>query len=378
MKICIVSNSHPSNDIRLYYKLAHSLAKLGEVHLITTTGVSNSSVNPYQETVNSESGWGSLGMLYKAASRYRPELVICVEPVTLLAGFLLRFRHRSKLVFDVHEFFPDAFAERFPLLLKLPAKYFYLLLEKFLESRVDLTIGVNREILKELVPASRLDRALYLPNYPVKNVWDLSCEVPGGIGELCEMHFDLIYIGGLTVDRGIFKLLKVISHLKGDFPNLTVLIVGKFFGEETERQFNSDVTNYNLNKHIFYQEWIPAEKIGLLLKRSRFGLWLFNPRNRRMSAAMPLKVLEYLAAGLPVMTIKTPVMSALIEKHELGGVAPYQSLPIAKTLGSLLSLKPADYQAMSKRCSDIAETRFNWEAVEPGLLAAVKSLFNKN
>ena len=378
MKICIISNSHPSNDIRLFYKLAHSLAKLGEVHLITTTGVSNSTLNPYQETVNSESSWGSLPLLYSAARKYKPDLVICVEPATLLVGLLLRLICKSKLIFDVHEFFPDAFAERYPLLLKLPAKYFYLSLEKCLERRVQLTIGVNREILRELVPASRLDKALYLPNYPVKNVWELSCEVPGGIGELCEMSFDLIYIGGLTADRGIFKLLKVISCLKGDYPNLTVLIVGKFFDEDTQRQFNSDVTNYNLNKHIYYQEWIPAEKIGLLLKRSRFGLWLFNPHNRRMSQAMPLKVLEYLAAGLPVMTIKTPLMSALIEKNALGAVSVYQSLPIAKALFELLKLNPAEYQAMSKRCSDLAESRFNWEAVEPELLSAVTALFPKN
>lgn len=375
MKICIVSNSHPSNDIRLYYKLAHSLAKLGEVHLITTTGVSNSSLNPFQETVNSESNWGSLSLLYHTARKYKPDLVICVEPATVLVGLLLRLTCRSKLVFDVHEFFPDAFAERFPLPFRLPAKYFYLALEKWLERRVQLTIGVNREILKELVPASRLDKALYLPNYPVKNVWDLSCEVPGGIGELCEMSFDLIYIGGLTEDRGIFKLLKVISYLKADFPNLTVLIVGKFFNEETQSRFNSDVTNYNLNKHIYYQEWIPAEKIGLLLKRSRFGLWLFNPRNRRMSQAMPLKVMEYLAAGLPVVTVKTPLMSALIEKNKLGAAASFQALPIAKALGDLLTLSENDYQAMSKRCSDIAESRFNWEAVEPELLSAVKALF---
>ena len=377
MKICILSNSHPSNDVRLYYKLAHSLAKLGEVHLITTIGVSNNTVNPYQETVNSESKWGSLSLLFRAASKYKPQLVICVEPVTVLVGMLLRMRFKSKLIFDVHEFFPDAFAERFPFPFNLPAKHLYLLCERWLERRVQLTIGVNRAVLKELVPASRLGKALYLPNYPVKNVWDLSCEVPGGIGDLCEMSFDLIYVGGLNADRGIFKLLKVISRIKSEFPNLTVLIVGKFFAKDAQQRFNSDVTNYNLNKHIYYQEWIPAEKIGLLLRRSRFGLWLFNPRNRRMGKAMPLKVLEYLAAGLPVITIKTPLMSALIEKNGLGAVSIYQSRPIAKALGELLKLDKAAYRAMSKRCSDIAETRFNWEAVEPELLAAVSALLKK-
>jgi hypothetical protein len=46
MKICIISNSHPTNDVRLYYKLGISLKQLGEVHVISTNGMVNSSANP--------------------------------------------------------------------------------------------------------------------------------------------------------------------------------------------------------------------------------------------------------------------------------------------------------------------------------------------
>lgn len=374
MKICVISSSHLSNDIRLYYKLATSLAKLGEVHVITTTGISNDHTNPYQETVNSESRWGSLFQLYSAAAKYKPDIVVCVEPLTLLTGIMLRRKLRCKLVFDVHEFYPEAFTERFPLILRLPAKYFYLTFEKWLESHCQLTIGVSREILYELVPSSRIDQALYLPNFPVKNVWDNSCEVPGGLSEICGMSFDLIYIGGLTADRGVFKLLKVISLIKTEVTNLSVLIVGKFFNSEVEKEFNSSINNYNLNKHIFVQEWVPAEKIGLLLKRSRFGLWLFNPKSKRMGMAMPLKVMEYLAAGLPVITIKTPLMASLIEKHGLGSCSSYTPSSIAEAAIKLLRMSPQDYEAMSKRCTDMAESRFNWEAIEPDLLKAFSKL----
>lgn len=48
MKICIVSNTHPTNDGCLYYKLAMSLAKQNEVYLITTNGIVNDTSNPYQ------------------------------------------------------------------------------------------------------------------------------------------------------------------------------------------------------------------------------------------------------------------------------------------------------------------------------------------
>lgn len=375
MTICIISNSHPTNDVRLYYKLARSLAKIADVHLICCSGVSNSGDNPYQETVNSESPLGKLMDLYHAAARHKPDIVLCVEPWTMWVGILLKRRFKCKLIFDVHEFYADAFAERFPYLLRPFARFFYLWAWRWLELRSDLTFAVNQELLRQVVPDAHLPhKGLYLPNYPVKHVWDYNCDVPAGLLDLCSMSFDLIYIGGLTYDRGILKLLKVISRLKPDFPNLKVLIAGTFFDPQVQRLFDASVNNFNLNKHIYFQEWIPAEKIGLLLKRSRVGLWVFNPKNRRMSSALPLKVMEYLAAGLPVVTTRTALMCGLIEKNGLGHCVPYQAKDIATAIKRILDLPQDEYAALSQHCLDLAEQRFNWEALEPELFKYITKI----
>jgi len=90
------------------------------------------------------------------------------------------------------------------------------------------------------------------------------------------MNFDLIYIGGISKDRGILQLLKAATLLKKDFPLLKILIVGRFANEKIQREFNSSVSNYNLNRTIFYQEWFRWKKVGLLLKRSRFWDLVFQ------------------------------------------------------------------------------------------------------
>ena len=300
MKICILSNSHHTTDVRLYYKIARSLAKLGDVYLICGSGVRNDNANPYQQVVDTESKWLALFHLYRKAAKIKPDVVICVEPLTLFAGFALRRKFGSKVIFDVHEFFPDAFAERFVAPLSWIMKFFYLGFERWLQGRCDATIGVCDEILDQLIPDGQRKNAVAIPNYPVKNVWDYSCEMPAEISTICEMDFDLIYIGGLTEDRGIFKILKSVSVLKQEFPRLTVLILGRFFSPAVEKKFNDLINDWNLNAIIYRQNWLPAEKIGLLLKRSKVGLWVFNPQSRRMRKAIPLKVLEYFAAGLPV------------------------------------------------------------------------------
>lgn len=374
MRIVIITNSHPTNDIRLFHKMACSLAKLGEVWIIGTLGVSNSSTNPYQIVISSESKWAALYRLYRSAKQLKPDVVICVEPLTVLLGIRLKNKLKAKLVFDVHEFFADAFAERFSKLLRFPLALLYLAAERWLYSKADLATAVNDLILKQLSPGSKSTKTLVLPNYPVKNVWDYNQEIPHTIQPICDMNFDLIYIGGLTPDRGIFKMLKCFLLLKKDIPWLKVLFVGKFFSDELEQKFYDTVNEYHLNSIIYYQSWLPPEKIGVLLKCAKVGLWIFNPENKRMYNAMPLKVLEYLSAGLPVVTVKSPLMNSLIKAHNLGVCTQYDSQALASAISSLLRLPAPEYETMRDRCVQIVEEKYNWEALEPSLLAAIDSL----
>ncbi len=374
MKICIVSNSHPTNDIRLYYKIAKSLAKIGEVYLISTAGLTNKDQNPRQCVISSESKWFALYQLYLKASKIRPDVVICVEPLTLFVGFALRRFQGTKVVFDVHEFFADAFAERFNPLFRYPALKAYLGAERRLARRVDYVLGVNHLILNQLAGGKLWPNMHTLPNYPVKNVWDYSCEIPHSIHPICEMEFDLIYIGGLTVDRGIFVLLESLALLRKEHSAIKVLIVGKFHNEDVEQTFYTKINTLNLNSMLYYQAWLPAEKIGVLLKRAKVGLWIFNPANKRMANALPLKVLEYLSAGLPIITIKTEIMNALIKANHLGICTDYVPEKLATAIRTLLQMSESEYETMSSACSHIVEDKYNWEAMEPELLHIIKSL----
>jgi len=109
----------------------------------------------------------------------------------------------------------------------------------------------------------------------------------------------------------------------------------------------------------------------LLLRRSRFGLWLFNSYNRRLRLSTPLKVLEYMAAGLPVITVKTPLMKALVEYNQVGICAPYKAKSLAEATARLLRMNNEEYAAMSQRCLELTESRFNWEALEPHLFGVL-------
>lgn len=376
MKICIISNSHLTSDVRLYHKLAQSLAQKAETYVISGKGMINKESNPYQIIVDAESPNKNLPALYRECLRLKPDILIPVEPLTVPVALLLRRRLGCRVVWDIHEFFAHAHAERYQAPFRPLMRFAYLMYERVLARRVDGIIAVNQGILQQLLPGKISPKKhIVLPNYPVAGVWENNQDIPHGLSDLCKMKFDLIYIGGISKDRGILQLLKAATLLKKDYPLLKILIVGKFADEGIQREFNNSVSNYNLNRTIFYQEWVPADKVGLLLKRSRFGIWFFNPSNWRMRQGPSLKVLEYLAAGLPVISIKTSLMQGLIHHNELGALSPsFRAQDIAQTIIEMLRLSDEEYAAMSARCVEISQTRFIWESLEPALFGLIDRL----
>ncbi|MBM4404047.1 MAG: glycosyltransferase, partial [Candidatus Cloacimonetes bacterium] len=317
MKICILTLDHPTNETRVYHKIALTLARIAEVAVISRMGISSLQSNPALYLTDTESKWSTLWALYRTCRRLKPDIVICIEPWTLVVGRALQKRIGARLVYDIHEYYADAFTERFSPGLAFLAQRFYLMLERRWCRHADLYIAVNKLIVKKLLTRQQQrSRSIIIPNYPAKDTWGEVCELGGSLQYLCETEFDLVYIGGLSNDHGTFKLLKAISLLKRELSWLKVLIVGRFHFPGDETRFFKELNDYNLNAIVFYQKWIAPDKIGVLLRRSKIGLWMFNPSNQRFRKAIPLKLLEYYAAGLPVIATRSVMMNELISQNK--------------------------------------------------------------
>jgi len=63
-----------------------------------------------------------------------------------------------------------------------------------------------------------------------------------------------------------------------------------------------------------------------------------------MPQHLPLKVLEYFAAGLPVISIKSSLMQGLIYHNDLGALSPsFRAKDIALTILKMLRLTDKEY-----------------------------------
>jgi len=375
MKICIITLDHPTNETRVYRKIALSLAQIAKVTVISRVGISTPQSNPSLQLTNSESKWATLWALYRSCLQIKPDVVICIEPWTLLVGRAIQKKTGAKFVYDIHEYYADAFAEKYPPLLSFFARRFYLALERHACHHADLYIAVNKLIVRKLLKHQKQRcRSLIIPNYPAKDPRGEITELGGNLQYLSETQFDLVYIGGLSTDHGSFKILKAVSLLKRELSWLKVLMIGRFHFPEEETRFLNELNSYNLNAIVFYQKWISPDKIGVLLKRSKIGLWVFNPANQRFRKAIPLKLLEYYAAGVPVIATKSAMMDEMIAQNHTGLCVEYKSTEIAFAIKKLLRLPPAELKAMGQRSRQLVDSKYNWEGLEPLLLDRIAKL----
>jgi len=402
--ICIITNAHSTGDVRLYHKIGRSLSKLGKVYVLGASGVGNrmddhglypdrasaleTDDKPVRIVVSGTTPLFRLYHLYRQALKLKPQAVICVEPLTLLAGLWLKKKLGCKLGYDAHEYYAESHAERYSPLLRPIIKSLYFLLEAGWQSKMDLTITVNRDLfhLFALSPYNRcLDKqrtgqatairkpGVVCPNYPTSAIWD-DLNLCSSEGLLPDTRFDAVYLGGLTEERGILKLLKAIELLRQKRPHLTVLFIGRFKPEAFKERFFAYVLNNNLNSNVFWREPVSPDKVCSILHQAKLGLCVLNPALRRYRKALPLKVLEYLAAGLPVVANYFPVVREIVEKHKLGYCVGYQKQEIAAAMDNILALDEDRWKALSEHCRQVIRTNYVWEKVEPDLLAAVQAM----
>lgn len=413
--ICIISNSHSTNDARLYYKIAKSLCQIANVYVLAARGVGSmmdsyfedrtaveqdsGTVKPTRIIVSGLTSFLRLFGLYRQAKKLKPDLVICIEPLTMPVGLRLRKKLGCKLCYDVHEYYTAAHGEKYSFPFNYLVGGLYYLFEHSMQEEMDLTITVNQdiynlfnlksleEIKKEKSEAKSIigkylsapsHLGIVCPNYPSAAVWkdDLdSCRISG---LLPGITFDAVYLGGLTEERGILKLLQAVNILRKKFPTFRALFVGPFFSEAFKSKFFNYLMTNNLNPNIYWRDSIPHDKVCAILKQAKIGLSVLHPGYKRYKKALPLKLLEYLAVGLPVVANDFPQIREIVVKHELGYCVPFHTADIVQAVEQLLMLSHTDREAISQRCRNTIQNKFMWTQVEASLLETVSYILTED
>lgn len=167
-------------------------------------------------------------------------------------------------------------------------------------------------------------------------------------------------------------MVKAMAALPMDF-DARLAVAGVFSPPQLETDTSSDEGWYRVD----YLGWQDRKDITLLLGRARVGLVVLHPIPNYL-LSYPVKLFEYMAAGLPVIASDFPLWRDIIEDANCGiMVEPFNTNALATSIQWLIE-HPEEAEEMGKRGQKAVISKYNWGKEAEKLLELYKKILVKN
>ncbi|MCR4621557.1 MAG: glycosyltransferase [Clostridiales bacterium] len=108
---------------------------------------------------------------------------------------------------------------------------------------------------------------------------------------------------------------------------------------------------------------IDRKQVNELYGSARIGILIYQPAENHMEA-QPIKLFEFMAAGLPIVASNFPLWKKIVEDNNCGiCVDPCNSAEVKAACEKLLN-NPELAQNMGKTGRAIVENRYSWNSEE--------------
>ena len=343
-------STYPADDIRIFQKACKS--EVAEGYRVTQIVCHNS-----DETVDgveirsmprSKRRLSRMIVLpwrmFRAATQQDGDIYQFHHPDLMLAGLLLKLSGK-KVIYDTREFYPDKILSMrwIPAKLRPIASSAFALYERITSAAWDHVIVADRYSAK----AFKGRPVSVVPNYPL-----LTPVEPTTVGK--HKKHTLIYVGGLSAERGLLVMLKIAELLRDH--NVELQLMGNCpFPEDEERIHAVPNVQYLGNQDLqgVYQHLGEAD-LGLLLLQP-VPAYTYAGENT-------LKLFEYMWCGLPVVSSDFPNLRQIIESAQCGiCIDPRDAERAAAAILRLLE-EPELRQKMGTNGRNAILSAYNWPA----------------
>lgn len=368
-KVVHLTTVHSPSDVRIHEKECRALAEAGyDVVLIAPEGECGAVPGVRLNLLPAESSRVrrmTLGMwrVWRAALRENASLYHFHDPELLLVGWVLRAGGR-RVIYDVHEDVPrDILSKDY-----LPKWPRHLL--SLLASGIE---GASAWILSGMVTATPAIAARFpasktcvVRNYPRR------AEL-GQLMEAGEVRREdrVVYVGGLSPQRGAREMVAAAAlwQRRMDAP---LVLAGRFTSVGLEEALRQE-PGWD---RVAFLGWLDRDSLLSELARARVGLVLLHP-SRAFAESLPVKLFEYMAAGIPVVASNFPLWKEIVEGDGCGVVVdPLDPDAICDAVLELLA-HPERARAMGLRGRAVVRDRYNWDREALTLVGFYRSLLRE-
>lgn len=144
----------------------------------------------------------------------------------------------------------------------------------------------------------------------------------------------LIYVGNVVPWSGLDEVLSALADVRRLEPCVRILIVGDGLPSYLQG-LHDQVDALGLREAVTFVGRVPNTAIGTWLAQADAGLALFRPEPYRRYA-FPLKVVEYMQAGLAVLGTQDTETEDILRRHDMGISVPFAAPAMADAMRTLL------------------------------------------
>lgn len=354
MKAVHLAYSHSPKDIRIFYKECSTLAKEGyDVTYITSTREMrefNTELNGVRLiTIETVTGprlkryFKYLKDLYSTALKQDADLYHIHEPFLMYVGLKLKKKNK-KVIFDSHENF-NGYWNDSHIIPRLIRKPFSASVWRWLIRSVKKADGVisATPFIAEQFEKYNI-KSVIVKNYPLFD--DILCN-----NKNFEMRSNLLCFAGYIGDsNGINNVLKAMEKVNG-----RLLLAGSL--SKADKCKYEKMSGWEKTDYLGF---LDRGRINELYNKCVAGIVTDMPTGNNIEG-LPMKMFEFMIAGLPVITSGFPLRKEIVLKNQCGiCVNPENPDEISEAINYIFENKErAKVMGMNGRKAVL--DKYNWD-----------------
>jgi glycosyltransferase involved in cell wall biosynthesis len=366
MRVVHLTSAHPRGDSRIFGKQSRTLARAGyQVTLVVADGKGDAVIDGVSIRDVGKSASRSSRMLnatrrvYKAAQDLDAAAYHFHDPELLPVGLLLK-KAGKIVIFDAHEDVSKQIMAKhyIPKPARATVSVLYAALESRVSRHLDAVVCATPSIARTFNTYSA--KAEVVRNYPI-------------VGELAAPSANVRKAGNVFCHVGVLSEIRGIRELvlaSGRAKNEVKLRVGGYFSSVA---FENEIMSLPEAQHVDWMGWLDRYQVANLFAESICGVVTPHPAPNHVEG-LPIKMFEYMSAGLPVIATNFPHFQKMITEADCGiCVDPTEVQTIADAMDELITNRDRA-QRMGLNGQRAVQQTYNWDNEAKTLLALYETL----
>lgn len=370
--ICMLTSVHSPLDVRIFEKEAKTLA---------SAGYQVSIIGPYEGEDFEREGiliktvprakrqrerLNTIRQVYARALNTPADCFHFHDPELIPVALLIKHKKKVAVVYDAHEFLEVDVATKawIPAAFRKPLSKIANRVEIWGSKRVTGIINAYEERTEALSRVNPL--CVTVHNYCPSNLFDAISPDPRIPAN------SIAYIGVINRRRGLGTVVRAMRRIHSVRPDVRCYLVGRV--EETHALTDEERSMLGEVEQVGSVPY--REALGILSAADVAWLpWTYNTYN---ALGLPNKLMEYMAAGKPIVASKVGRVASIVERAECGVIVEPED-PGAHADAILFILNnPAAAAEMGVKAKRAFLTTYCWETEGKTLVDFYERVWDKH